>query len=142
MTGTCQKRNIPKLPTCRNFGITSLLLILSVFLLELSERAHIEPLPDELPDIGSPIIGFAANHHERELFLGSQSLQCTGADPEQQAQILIVQQLVTRHYFGVVLQRPYTFAHFFLLVEQFLHPLFKLIVFYIHIRFIFQVIHK
>lgn len=69
MTGTCQERNIPKLPTCRNFGITSLLLILSVFLLELSERAHIEPLPDELPDIGSPIIGFAANHHERELFL-------------------------------------------------------------------------
>ena len=120
----------------------SLLFLRAVFFLELAQRGNAEPLLDELPDIGSLIVHFSADCEIRQRTDSPVALQGLDTHLEEQAQVLIIQQVVIfgQHPVGIA-QYPYILAEFFQFGVQLLHPYAEIVIVYIHDCFIFLIIH-
>jgi len=113
-----------------------------VFFLELAQRGNAEPLLDELPDIGSLVVHFSADCEVRQRTDSPVALQGLDTHLEEQAQVLIIQQVVIfgQHPVGIA-QYPYILAEFFQFGVQLLHPYAEIVILYIHDCFIFLIIH-
>jgi len=65
-----------------------------VFFLELAQGGNTKPLLDELPDIGSLVVHFSADCEVWQRTDSPVALQGLDTHFEQQAQVLIIQQVV------------------------------------------------
>ena len=125
------------------FGFSNSFLFLSaVFFLELAQCGYVKPLLDELPDIGSLVIHFSADCEVWQRTDSPVALQGLDTHLEEQAQVLIIQQVVIfgQHPVGIA-QYPYILAEFFQFGVQLLHPYAEIVILYIHNCFIFLTIH-
>ena len=120
----------------------SLLILRAVFFLELAQCGDAKSFFDKLPDIGSHVIHFSADCEVRQRTDSPITLQGLDTHFEQQAQVLIIQQVVIfgQHPVGIT-QYPYILAEFFQFGVQLLHPYAEIVILYIHDCFIFLIIH-
>ena len=72
----------------------SLLSFHAVFFLEFAQCGNTKPFLDELPDIGSLVIHFSADSEVRQHTVSPVALQGFDTYFKQQAQVLIIQQII------------------------------------------------
>ena len=120
----------------------SLLSFHAVFFLEFAQCGNTKPFLDELPDIGSLVIHFSADCEVWQRTDIPVALQGFDAYFEQQAQVLIIQQVIIFGQYPVgIAQYPHILAEFFQFGVQLLHPYAEIVIVYIHDCFIFLIIH-